>query len=162
MAILDLQGVPWRVTWEGSTWGTTYTNVPASTYAAWAAELGVSSTETLVNLNGDNSATALSLDYPCFAGSVANTFVAMEGGIGFYAEVPGNTAVVAYTLTAQGISKMFGFKTRPNLLLSFHPQYDMKILTSKVQKNFFYLLNNIGIHIIRLNSYPLEAKIKTF
>ena len=132
MAILDLQGVPWRVEYaDGAP-----TRYPVDDYNAWAAELGVSNTETLVNFNGDDLAIAFNFDFPTFAGSVANGFISTEGGLGFYQDVPNDTTSTAYTLTAQGISRMYGLGTRPNLLLSFHSQNNLKLQNGKLQKRY--------------------------
>ena len=132
MALFDLQGVPWRVTHAAEA---VYTD-PAQEYGQWAAELGVSATESLVEINGNDLATAFDLDYPAFPGSVADAFIATEGGIGFYQAVPGNKTSTAYSLSAQGISRLYGFGTRPNLLLSFHNQADLKIQNGKLQRRY--------------------------
>ena len=132
MALLDLQGVPWRVTVTDEV----TEDEPAEVYAAWAAELGVSASETLVACDGDDLATPFTLDSPLLLGTDSTAFVSSEGGIGLYQAAPGNTTSTAYDLIAQGISRMYGLGTRPNLLLSCHYQSNLKLQNGKLQKRY--------------------------
>ena len=129
----DLSLVPWRVAFNQGDPAYSY---PSEQYVAWAEELGVSSTETQVAINGDDLATALTLGYAPVPNANAAAFIASEGGLGLYQSAPGNTTSTAYDLAAQGISRMYGLGTRPNLLLSFHYQTNLKIQNGKVQTRF--------------------------
>lgn len=127
MAVMLLaNGAP--ISYEASATTTT----PADAYAAWAAELGVSATATLQELNEDDRGYAIDLASAFFSGGSTKAMFSSESAVGFYNTTPANTGNTAYGIA--NISRMYGLGTRPTLLLSFHPQDDLKSFGVKLQR----------------------------
>lgn len=108
------------------------TTTPADAYAAWAAELGVSSTATLQALDDDDAGFAIDLASSLFAGGSTKALFSSEGAVGFYRATPVSTESSSYSIS--NISRMYGLGTRPTLLLSFHPAGDLKSFGAKLQR----------------------------
>lgn len=99
---------------------------PAQRYSAWAQALGVSETETLQALDADDSSFVVTLGAsPYNAGSTTAMF-ASEGGFAPYKTAPANTTNTSYQL--QTVSRMQGFGSRPDALVTFHPETDCRSL----------------------------------
>ena len=95
---------------------------PAQRYSAWAQALGVPETGTLLPLDGDDGALVVTLGAsPYTAGSTTAMFCC-EGGFSPYKTTPTTTSTASYTLT--GVDRMYGFGTRAEALMTFHPQND--------------------------------------
>lgn len=110
---------------------TSWATSPEAAYAAWAAELGVSSTETLQALNADDQGFALTLAASFFSGGSNTALFSSEGGVGFYRAAPASTVSMTYLLS--GVNAFQGIQTRPTLLLTFHPPWDEQSFGTKVQ-----------------------------
>ena len=126
------------------------TTTPADAYAAWAAELGVSATATLQALNDDDKGFAIDLASAFFAGGSTKALFSSEGAVGFYKATPAITSSTEYRIS--NISRMYGLNTRPTLLLSFHPQGDLKSFGVKLQR-----ANGVTILFAQHSTYNNEA-----
>lgn len=130
MPTIDLitQDVQLEYTIENGTWS------PLDVYAGWAASLGVSSTATLQALNGDDEAYSITLAAAFFSGASAKAFFGSEGGVGLYHDTTSPlTGKTAYTLS--GVSRFTGLASRPALLLTWHPQNDLKSQSARLQRS---------------------------
>jgi hypothetical protein len=108
--------------------------LPYTAYAAWATELGVSSTVSLQALDADDNAWPITLgSAPISGGTTATAGFSSEGAIGLYAATPGNTS--AGTLTLTGVSRMYMTATRPDAFFTFHPQADLRTEAVLLQRS---------------------------
>ncbi|CAN7474330.1 hypothetical protein [Variovorax paradoxus] len=95
---------------------------PAQRYSAWAQALGVPETGTLLPLDGDDGSFVVTLGAsPYTAGSTTAMFCS-EGGFAPYKTTPSTTSSALYTLS--GVDRMYGFGTRAEALMTFHPGAD--------------------------------------
>ena len=99
---------------------------PAQRYSAWAQALGVSETGTLQPLDADDTAFAVTLGASPYKDGSTTAMFASEGGFSPYRNAPANTNVVPYQL--QTVSRMYGFTSRPEALVTFHPDTDCRSL----------------------------------
>lgn len=107
---------------------------PSDAYDAWAVELGVSSTATLKNLDGFDTAWAIDLASAFFPGGATKAMFATGAGIGFYrGDPPSNTARSAYTL--DGIARFIGLGSAPDLILSFQTYHYLQSYSVKLQRS---------------------------
>ncbi|QSI33387.1 hypothetical protein GNX71_28995 [Variovorax sp. RKNM96] len=107
---------------------------PATAYANWAAELGVSPTATLYAMDADDSSWAVNFAAsPMGSSPVIVGMVSSEGGVGFYKKAPVNTAALNVT-TIPNVSRMNVLTDRPDVLFTFHPQADLKSVGLKLQR----------------------------
>ena len=105
---------------------------PAAAYDAWAAELGLPSSGTLLGLDADDTAFAVPLAqltlgvYPiaCFAS---------EGGLGLYEAAPTN--MTSTGVTYPGVGRMYGLATPAALFFTFHPNIDCRSELVKLQRS---------------------------
>lgn len=106
---------------------------PAESYAAWATELGVSSTASLyANLNGDDAALPIDYAAPPTPGGITKGFLSSEGGLGWYTSgAPSGSIATA----PSGVSKFYQLSPLPPFLLVFHPQVDCQSAAVKLQKS---------------------------
>jgi len=119
---------------------------PAAAYAAWAAELGVSSTASLYALDGDDVVVGVHFAAPPLAGGVVGGVVgdvvsgtlSTEGGLGMYVRPPrnrtANTNATFTTRDATVIGRMGVFADGPHALLTWHPNADCKFVGARLQK----------------------------
>jgi len=108
---------------------------PATAYANWAAELGVSATASLYTLDSDDGAWLVTLaESPMVNSPLVSGMVSSEGGIGLYKKSPANTTTVTVT-TIPNISRMCFVTDRPDVLFTFHPQVDLKSVGVKLQRS---------------------------
>jgi len=107
---------------------------PATAYANWAAELGVSPTATLYAMDADDGSWAVNFAASPMSNSpIITGMVSSEGGVGFYKKAPVNTA--GLTVTAiPNVSRMNLLTDRPDVLFTFHPQADLKSVGVKLQR----------------------------
>ncbi|KGH07166.1 hypothetical protein [Comamonas thiooxydans] len=105
---------------------------PEAAYLAWANELGVSASETLQPLDGDDECTPVILARPVLGISSIASF-ASEGGFGLYDTAPRETGKtgVAYP----GVGRMHGLGTPAKIFLTFHPDIDCRSEFVKVQRS---------------------------
>jgi len=106
---------------------------PVDTYAAWAADLGVSGVTTLQALDSDDTGFSALLANTFFEGGSTGLMFSSEAALGFYRTAPANTTSTSYTVS--NISRMYGLTSRPTLLLSYHPANDLKSLGCKIQRS---------------------------
>ena len=99
---------------------------PAQRYSAWAQALGVSETETLLPLDADDTAFAVTLGASPYKDGSTTAMFSSEGAFAPYKDVPANTGSTAYQL--QSVRPMFGFISRPDALVTFHPDVDCRSL----------------------------------
>lgn len=104
---------------------------PEAAYLAWADELGVSASETLQLLDGDDLSAPVSLGKPVVGLSPVASF-ASEGGLGLYDITPTNTTQTSAAYP--GVSRMLGLGTPAKIFLTFHPDADCRSETVRVQK----------------------------
>ncbi|MGF6348975.1 hypothetical protein [Variovorax sp. W2I14] len=97
---------------------------PGLRYAAWAQALGVSETQTLQALEGEDNSFAVTLGASPYAGGSTTAMFSSEGGFAPYKVAPVSTVSTSYIL--QTVSRMFGFASRPDALLTFHPNTDCR------------------------------------
>lgn len=128
MAVLSLSG-GYQVVYSAAMTTTT----PEAAYTAWANALGVSATETLQALSDDDHGYAITLAAPVFSLGPATAMFSTEAGLGFYRNATSDHAPVLYDISH--VSRMFGLTSRPTLLLSFHPQDDLKSFGAKLQRS---------------------------
>lgn len=107
---------------------------PADAYDAWAAELGVSSTATLKNLDGFDTAWAIDLAAAFFPGGATKAMFATGAGIGFYrGDPPSNTSGRIYSL--DGVARFKGLESAPDLILSFQTVAYLQSYSVKLQRS---------------------------
>ena len=126
------------------------TQTPEAAYQAWAAALGVSATETLQALDGDDEGYAITLAAPVFALGPATAMFSSEAGLGFYRNALSDQASEPYSIS--NVSRMHGLVSRPTLLLSFHPQDDLKSFGARLQRS-----GNTTILYAQFSNYNNEA-----
>lgn len=105
---------------------------PLDAYEQWAAEIGVSPTATLQSFERDDGAIAVTLDAPLFDGWSTTAMLSSEAGIGLYTVDPTNPTAITYSLP--NISRFFGLTSRPKLLFTFHPQSDLQVYQTRLQR----------------------------
>lgn len=95
---------------------------PAQRYSAWALALGVSDSTTLQPLDGDDAPFVVTLGASPFAAGSTTAMFSTEGGFAPYMKTPTTTSAALYTLT--GVDRMYGFGSRSEALVTFHPGAD--------------------------------------
>lgn len=111
-----LKQVEIQVSWEV----TVETQTPLQVYTAWAAELGVSPTDTLYNFASDDNSWSFNLAAsPYLDSEVIQSFFSSEAGMGFYRQSPPGFFHAYYSLNHVG--RLYGHNSRPLLLLTWHP-----------------------------------------
>jgi hypothetical protein len=106
----------------------TVTDDPLVLYNTWATELGLSTTATDYNLDGDDNAWLINVNGNFLKGKqtteTTNTTFSSEGGLGFHLNpIPATSAAVIVRLTTllPGVNKLYTLSDRPDLLYTFHP-----------------------------------------
>lgn len=107
---------------------------PAAAYAAWAAELSLPA-DTTAALNDDDRGWPVTLGQAFFPSGSTTAVVSSEAGIGFYDAAPGSTTSASYALSGQGVSRFFGLTTRPTMLLTYHPQSDLRSENARFEQS---------------------------
>ncbi|QNK69187.1 hypothetical protein [Variovorax sp. PAMC26660] len=131
---------------------------PAQRYSAWAQALGVSETETLQSLDTDDGSFAVTLGAsPYNAGSTIAMF-ASEGGFAPYKNAPANTVNVAYPLAT--VNRMYGFTTRPDALVTFHPDTDCRSLGVLFQRAGAVSIFKGRIRNLNTETYRLDFALR--
>lgn len=134
MGTLNLQEANYQVDYTAEQ---TYTD-PAAVYAAWATELGVSSTESSFEFPewGETDGFAIPLAASPFANST-NTYciLSTDGAIGFYETLTG--PVSGRYWTGLGYDALYGSYNQPKLLLAWAPTvnnpYGLNLFTKRMQ-----------------------------
>jgi len=108
---------------------------PATAYANWAAELGVSPTASLYAMDADDGSWAVNFAAPPMVNSpLVVGMVSSEGGVGLYKRAPINTGAATVT-NIPNVSRMNLLTDRPDVLFTFHPQADLKSVGMKLQRS---------------------------
>ena len=95
---------------------------PSTRYSAWAQALGVSESNTLQPLDGDDSTFAVTLGASPYVSGSTTAMFCSEGGFAPYKTTPSATTSVMYALA--GVDRMYGFGVRAEALVTFHPGND--------------------------------------
>lgn len=108
---------------------------PLDSYNDWCTALGVSNSETLLEMEGNDSSWPLELGicaFPSFSQPWA--FFASEGGIGLYDLTTPNGESLSYDLP--DVSRFFGDYTIPPVVITWHgPDHDLRTVNAKVQRS---------------------------
>jgi hypothetical protein len=112
---------------------TAVTTLPLDVYTGWATALGVSPTATLQALDNDDRGYPVTLAASPWPNSTATTaLVSSEAGLGLYRVAPTNQTSTAWTLS--GVSRFYGLGSRPTLLLTYHPAFNLKSVGGRIQR----------------------------
>lgn len=131
---------------------------PAQRYSAWAQALGVSESETLQPLDADDQAFAVTLGASPYKDGSTTAMFASEGGFAPYKSAPANTATTAYQL--QTVNRMFGFVSRPDALVTFHPETDCRSVGVLFQKNAAVSIFTGRIRQFQGETYRLDFALR--
>ena len=133
------------------------TVAPEAAYYAWANDLGVSPSDTLQPLDGDDECTAVGLASPVLGMSYVVSF-ASEGGFGLYEVAPSNTGKTP--VTYPGVGRMHGLATPAKIFLAFHPDADCRSEFVKVQRAAQESILTGRIRVYNAQTYVLNFAIR--
>lgn len=131
---------------------------PAQRYSQWAQAIGVSETETLQALDTDDGAFAVTLGASPYENGSTTAMFSSEGGFAPYRQAPDNTTSIGYSLTTVG--RMFGFTSRPDALMTFHPEVDCRSLGVLFQRKAAVSIFTGRIRQFQGETYRLDFALR--